>query len=269
MNNLKWEFKQKAEEKPKVLDLYIYGDIEGGNTFDLAKGTFEQSKTSAEHFKEELSKYSEVEAINLFVNSCGGDVVEGMGIRNQLKRHKAKVTGIVDGIGASAASFILTGCDEVKMYSNSMQMIHNMWTFAIGNSKELRKVADDMDKMMEGNRMAYLEKSNGKLTEEKLIELLEAETWLTAEECFEYGLCDEIIEENIDLSSAKEMMQKVNNTLEQQIKYNKFLQKMVNEPVEENIKDVPKPKVPEQFTKQLTNYEKIRQKFMKEGMNNE
>lgn len=257
-----WEFKQSYEEKPKILDLYIYGDVEGGEKLNYTTWEYEKSATSAEYFKEELDKYTDLEQINLYVNTYGGSVYEAMSIRNQLKRKDCKVIGIVDGFAASAGSFVLTGCDEVKMYSNTMQMIHNMWNVAIGNATQLRKAADDLDKMMEGNRKAYLEKSNGKLTEEKLIELLDNESWLTAEDCLQYGLCDEIIDQNVDLEAAKEMMQKVNKTFEQSIKYNQLLQKMINEPVEEG-KDLIKE--PTGTHKQLNNFDRIRQKFMKKS----
>jgi len=216
-----WELKQQADN-PDTLEMYVYGYIEG-DYYDWWTGEVISSETSANHFRDELAKYPDTKQINLYVNSFGGYVYEAMAIRNQLKRHPAHVTAYVDGFAASAASFILTACDEVKMYSNTMQMIHNAINWAYGNANELRKVASDLDKMMEGNRQAYLEKSNGKLTEEKLIELLDAESWLTAEDCLEYGLCDEIIAEEKDMTKAKEMLQQVNKTLEQSIKYNKAL----------------------------------------------
>lgn len=260
-------FKQKVEENSPILDLYIYDEIKG-DTVDWFWGDTIESETSANHFKNELDKYKNVSQINLYVNSVGGDVYEAMSIRNQLKRHNAKVTGYVDGIAASAASFILTGCDEVKMYSNTMQMIHNMWTSTCGNADELRKVADDMDKMMEGNRQAYLEKSNGKLSEEKLIELLNDESVLTAQECLEYGLCDEIIEEEKDLNSANEMLQKLNKTFMQSINYNKALRQQYKEMLQLDMNKPPKKQEVKENIK-LTNYEKLKQKFKKEGMSNE
>lgn len=255
-----WEFKQLASNLDSV-DLYVYGDIES-DSYDWWWDETVESETSANHFKNELEKYSEVKEINLYVNSYGGSVYEAMSIRNQLKRHNAKVIGIVDGFAASAASFILTGCDIVKMYSNTMQMVHNMWMPACGNASQLRKSADDLDKIMEGNRKAYIEKSNGKLTEEKLIELLDGESWLTAEECYQYGLCDEIIDDNVDLEVAKQMMQKVNKTFEQQVNYNKALMKMLKE--DSKAKDHNKGEIP----KQKTNADKLKMIFknkMKEG----
>lgn len=216
-----WELKQQVDSQD-TLDMYIYGYIEG-DYYDWWNDEVVESETSANHFKNELAKYPNVKQINLYVNSYGGYVYEAMAIRNQLKRHSANVTGYVDGFAASAAAFILTACDNVKMYSNTMQMIHNAIGGGYGNSAELRKVADDLDKIMEGNRQAFLEKSNGKLTEEKLIELLDAESWLTANDCLEYGLCDEIIAEEKDMAEARLMLQQVNRTLEQSINYNKAL----------------------------------------------
>jgi ATP-dependent Clp endopeptidase proteolytic subunit ClpP len=224
-----WELKQSVE--PNTLDMYIYGYIEG-DYYDWWNDVVVESETSATHFRTELAKYPNVTQINLYVNSFGGYVYEAMAIRNQLKRHQAHVTAYVDGFAASAASFILTGCDEVKMYSNTMQMIHNAINGAYGNSKDLRKAADDLDRIMDGNRQAYLEKSNGKLTEEKLIELLEVETYLTAKEAFEYGLCDEVISEEKDMTEAKQMLQQVNKTLEQHISYQKALSMQLKEMVE-------------------------------------
>jgi ATP-dependent protease ClpP protease subunit len=212
----------QAADNPEILEMYIYGYIEGDSR-DWWTGEIIESETSANHFKNELEKYPDVEQINLYVNSNGGLVLEAMSIRNQLKRHSANVVGYVDGFACSAASFILTGCDEVKMYSNTMQMLHLMRDGVLGNYKELRSAADDLEKISIGNQQAYLEKAGEKLTEEKVIEILENETWLTAQECLEYGLADEIIEEEKDLTEARELAQKVNDTLEQQINYNKKL----------------------------------------------
>lgn len=221
-----WEFKQSAQ--PDTLDMYIYDYIEG-DYYDWWSNETIESETSAEHFRSELAKYPDVKQINLYINSYGGYVYEAMAIRNQLKRHPAKIVGCVDGFACSAASFILTACDVVRMYSNTMQMIHEMRVGAYGNSRELRKAADDVDVVMTGNRQAYLEKSGGKITEEKLIELMDKETWLTAQQCMEYGFCDEIISEEVDLKAAKEMLEKVNRTFEQQLSYNKALTAQIKE----------------------------------------
>lgn len=215
-----WELKQSAQ--PDTLEMYIYGDVES-DYFDWWNWEVIESETSAEHFRKELANHPDVKQINIYVNTLGGSVFEAMAIRNQLKRHPAHKTAYIDGFACSAGSFIVTACDEVLMYSNTMQMLHDMKVGVFGNSRELRKAAVDNDARMEGNRQAYLEKSGGKITEEKLTEIMEAETWLTARECLEYGLCDRILEQEADLTAAKQMLQAVNKSMEQQLSYNRAL----------------------------------------------
>ncbi len=212
----------KQAVEPDTLEMYIYGYVES-DYYGWWNDEYVESETSANYFKEELAKHPDVKTIKIFVNSNGGNVMEAMAIRNQLIRHPAQKIGYVDGFACSAASFILTGCDKVVMYSNTMQMLHNMWTIVAGNYKELRKAADDLEQMSIGNRQAYLEKSGGKMTEEQVVQILENETWLTAKECLELGLADEIVAEEKDMTKARQVAQKVNKTLEQQINYNKAL----------------------------------------------
>lgn len=215
-----WEIKQAVD--PDTLDMYIYGDVQG-EYFDYWEWERVESETSANHFREELSKYPNVAQINIYINSYGGSVFEGTAIYSQLKRHSAYKTVYVDGFACSIASVIAMAGDKVIMPANTMMMIHNALNGVWGNSKQLRKAADDLDVIMDGNRQAYMNKSNGKITEDKLMELLEAETWLTAAQCVEYGFADEILTKEADLTNAKQMLQQVNKTLEQQLSYNKAL----------------------------------------------
>ncbi|MCX7772210.1 MAG: Clp protease ClpP, partial [Clostridia bacterium] len=196
---------------------------------------------SATHFREELAKYPDARQINIYINSYGGSVFEGTAIYSQLRRHPAQKIVYIDGFACSVASVIAMAGDKVIMPKNTMMMIHNAWNIAVGNSKQLRKAADDLDTIMEGNRQAYLQKAKGKITEEKLIELLEAETWLTAEQCINYGFADEYAEKDADLSGAKEMLQKVNKTLEQHLSYNKAVAAQVRDFSLENRDPVPNP----------------------------
>lgn len=184
-------FKQSANT-PEALDIYLYGDI-GKGYYDWWEDTYHEDNSS-ERLKSELEKHPSVKTINLFINSFGGDVFEGTAIANQLRRHPATVVATIDGFACSIASVIAVAADKVRMPKNAVMMIHNMWTVAMGNSDQLRKVADDMDVLMEANRTIYLEKSEGKIDEDTLISLLNAESYLTAEECFNYGFCDEVVD---------------------------------------------------------------------------
>lgn len=189
-------------------DIFIYGDI--------VSYRWDESDTSASSFKEDLDNLGDVSTINLYINSPGGSVFEGIAIHNMLKRHKAKVNVYVDALAASIASVIAMAGDTIIMPKNSMLMIHNPWTFTWGNAAELRKAADDLDRIGNSSKQTYLQKAGDKLSEEKLQEMLDAETWLSADEAFEYGLCDVVEEANqMAASISEDFLSKYKNVPEQ------------------------------------------------------
>lgn len=214
-----WELKQKTQG---TLDLYIYGDVEA-DWYDWWREEVVRSETSANTFRDELAAHPEVSQINIYINSQGGSVIEGTAIYNQLKRHPAHKTVYVDGFACSIASVIAMAGDEVVMPRNTMMMLHNMWMVVQGNAAELRKAADDLDKMNEAGRAAYLQKAGDKLTPERIAQMEDDETWLTAQECMEYGLADRFAEQDADLSNAAEVLKKANLDLEQRIRVQKSL----------------------------------------------
>ena len=108
-----------------------------------------------------------------------------------LKQHKAYKTCYVDGFAYSIASVICMACDKIIMGLGTSMLIHNMSAYVYGNASQLRKMADDLDVLMESNRKIYMERMKG-VTEEQLAEMMDKETFLTPEQCLEYGLCDEI-----------------------------------------------------------------------------
>ena len=97
-----WEIKQQASE-PETLDLYIYSAVQGDG-YDWWTGEKIESETSAEYFRQELDKHKNAKQINVYINSLGGSVMEGVGIYNQLRRHPANVTAYIDGFACSIAS---------------------------------------------------------------------------------------------------------------------------------------------------------------------
>lgn len=221
-----WELKQAAD--PGAVDLYIYGDVESDG-YDWWTDQVIESETSANHFRDELAKYPNLSQINLYINSYGGSVFEGTAIYNQLRRHPAKKTVYIDGFACSVASVIAMAGDEVVMPRNAMMMIHNAWMYACGNAAELRKAADDLDTINKGNRQAYLQKAGDKLIEEELVSMLDAETWLTAEDCIRLGLADRYAEKDADMSGAAKILQKANLSVEQRIKVQKSLSAQLRE----------------------------------------
>lgn len=209
-----WEIRQQTD--PSTLDLYIYGDVEPDG-YDFWTDEAVRSETSANTFRAELDARPDVSQINIYINSYGGSVFEGTAIYNQLKRHPAHKTVYIDGFACSVASVIAMAGDEIVMPRNALMMVHNMWMYVQGNAAELRKAADDLDKINEAGRAAYLEKAGGKLTPEMIAELEDGETWLTAEECISYGLADRYADQDADMSGAAEVLKKANLNLEQRI----------------------------------------------------
>lgn len=178
-----WEFKNAAN---KSGELYIYGVI--------TSYKWDESDTTAQSFKNELEALGDIDTLNVYINSPGGSVFQGQAIHTILKRHKAAVNVHIDGIAASIASVIAMAGDKVYMPKNAMMMIHKPWNVIAGNANALRKAADALDKIEESVVEAYLSKTGDAVSQEKLSQMLDDETWLTAQECLEYGLCDEVVE---------------------------------------------------------------------------
>lgn len=191
MKQQKAHYCLKQEAGTEVFKLYIYDDVSEYGTFDWWTWEYTESETSAEHFRKALAEIPESATIELHINSYGGDVKEGVAIYNQLKQKKCKeLVAYVDGLAYSIASVILQAADRRIMGLGTSLLIHNMWIQAAGNANELRKIADDLDVLMESNRQIYLERVN--ITEAELIEMLDNETYLTPEEAVEKGFADEV-----------------------------------------------------------------------------
>lgn len=165
--------------------LYVY-DVIGA-------GFFEEGVT-AKSVRDELAKMDKTKPVVARVNSPGGDVFEGVAIRAQLEQWPAGVEIIVDGLAASAASYIATAGDKVSMAEGAMLMVHDPWTFAMGNAAEMQRAAMTLDKIADSMVGAYVKKS-GKTTDE-VRDTMRAETWMTADEAIAYGLADEKTEDS-------------------------------------------------------------------------
>lgn len=129
-----------------------------------------------------------VTQIILRINSPGGEVWEAMSILNMFRAHTASVTAVVDGIAASAGSFLAVGCDETVMSPGSQMMIHSPLTWDYGNAADLRKTAEVLDSVEESIITIYRDKAG----ESAWGELLAAETWYTAQEAVAAGLADRV-----------------------------------------------------------------------------
>lgn len=170
------------ETNNEIATINIYGDITSWDWYD--------SDVSAYNLSKQLEELQGVKQIHVYINSYGGEVAEGLAIYNALKRHNAKVVTHCDGFACSIASVIFMAGDERIMPEASLLMIHNAWIWAAGNAKELRKCAEDLDKISQASVEAY--KANSTLSEDEIKELMDNETWILPEEALEYGFATSV-----------------------------------------------------------------------------
>lgn len=126
--------------------------------------------------------------IHLRVNSPGGSVFAGRAMEQALREHSAKVIAHVDGLAASAASFLIMGADEVHMAPGSFLMIHKAWTFTFGNEDDLRKEADLLAQIDTSLAKTYATRSGQAVDE--ISSWMAAETWMEADRAVELGFAD-------------------------------------------------------------------------------
>lgn len=162
---------------------------------------------NASEFVTELAAL-DVENINLYVNSPGGSVFDGTAIMNALRRHKAHVTATVDGLAASAASFIVQAADEVVMGFGAEMMIHDASAVCWGNAADMEETAKVLNQLSETIASVYAERAGG--TTEEWRTAMHAETWYTADEAVAAGLADRVVtrkgneaDDKTDASTAK------------------------------------------------------------------
>ena len=170
----------RAESNGDEATIYLHGVI-GGWWGDIDETMFAQAMAN-----------TKADTIHLRINSPGGDVFAARAMMTAIAQHSAKVIAHVDGYAASAASGICMACDEVEMSAGSQMMIHEGWTITMGNKRDHRKVGDLLEKIDNGLTDDYARRT-GK--DAKDIEaMLEAETWLDADEAVEQGFADRKVE---------------------------------------------------------------------------
>lgn len=201
-----WNLKKKGNSA----ELLIYGEIS-----DMLLWGDEVVPKDIDN---ELKAMGDVSEIIVRINSPGGDVFAGVAIHAMLSRHKAKKTVYVDGIAASIASVIAMAGDEIIMANGSMFMVHNPMSIVFGNSNEFRSMADRLDTVRDAFMSIYTEKTG--MTDKEIISLLDAETWMTADEAISMGFATKLeqgnkiaacIRDNIAIINGVEMEWKFAN----------------------------------------------------------
>lgn len=213
----------------------IYGDI--------TSWPWMESDVSSYTLSKELDSL-DVDVINVYINSYGGEVAEGLAIYNSLKRNKAKIKTFCDGFAASIASVIFMSGEERIMSNASLLFIHNAWTSTYGNANELRKQADDLETMTQASINTYMSCVN--VTEEELKTMLDAETWITPQNALTMGFATSIINDNVsknpNQSIKKQIMQQLTKTVETP---KETLKLTVDEPIVKNETPIAEPPVVE------------------------
>ena len=169
-----YDFKNEASRG--IVDVYIFDEI----------GNF---GVSAQSFIEEIKSHKG-SPMNIHVNCVGGDVFEGMAIYNVIKKRSAKTTVYIEGIAASMGSVIALAADRVIMAENSLFMIHNAWGGATGEARDMMKTAKLLEKISGEIADIYTKKTG--MPYDKVKDMMDEETWLSAEEAYDLGFVDSI-----------------------------------------------------------------------------
>lgn len=172
------KFTNSSEGKPA--ELFFYGDIVSDSW-----GAWTAEDQYPMNVQQLLSDIGNAD-IDIHINSGGGDVFAGVAICNMLRSVPGKKTVYVDGLAASIASVIAMAGDEIIIPSNAYMMIHKASTIGIGNSDDMRQLADTLDKIDAGIVATYMMRAADGVTEEQFKNMMAAETWLSGSDAAEY-----------------------------------------------------------------------------------
>jgi ATP-dependent Clp protease protease subunit len=164
-------------------EIYVYGVI-GGDWFGEG--------VTAKQFADDLKALGNVKTIDMRINSEGGSVFDGKAMYSLLNEHKAKKIVHIDGLAASAASFLAMAGDEIEIAEGAFVMIHNAYTIAMGDARELRRSAEMLDTVNNTIIDVYAARTKG--DRKKIAQMMDDETWMTGAEAVENGFADRMVE---------------------------------------------------------------------------
>jgi ATP-dependent protease ClpP protease subunit len=139
-----------------------------------------------------LAELRHLDTITVRVNSPDGSVYEGLAIYDALRMSGKRIVVRIDALAASIASVIAMAGDEIVFAEDARLMIHNPYSYAAGEAEDLRKLAAELDNIRDRLVEIYMRKAGNKLTADRLVEMMSAETYLSATEALELGLADRI-----------------------------------------------------------------------------
>ena len=180
--------------KDATAELHFYGEI--------ADTAWSKDDVTPKRVQDDLEGMTKAKDVDIFINSPGGDVFAGLAIYNMIKRLNKPTTVHVDGLAASAASVIAMAGDKIIMPKSSVMMIHNAWTFALGNKEEIRETADKLERI--DNQLAEIYADRTGRDIETIKQMMEDETWMDGNEALAERFCDEV-EENKKIAACADM----------------------------------------------------------------
>lgn len=204
-NRFRGAMPQESQKTP-ILDMAPDARVKNGvatmRLYEPIDSWGEDWGVSAKEFAAALDDLGDdVNEIQLHINSPGGEVTEGVAILNALRNHDARVVVTVDGLAASAASFIAMAADQIIMGRNTEMMIHDAWGICIGPSEDMRALADRLDQISDNIASVYADRAGGSPIDWR--GAMHAETWYSAEEAVEAGLADRVAKATKDDGKAK------------------------------------------------------------------
>ncbi len=172
-----------ANKAANSAEIYLYGII-GGDWFG--------DGVTAKQFADDLRGLGNVKTIDLRINSEGGSVFDGKAMYSLLNEHPAKIIVHIDGLAASAASFVAMAGDEIQIAEGGFVMIHNAYMVAIGDAREMRRSADMLDTVNNTIVDVYVSRTKG--DRKAIAKMMDDETWMTAAEAAKNGFADTVVE---------------------------------------------------------------------------
>ena len=175
-----WKITNQSENEAEIL---LYDDIAN---FDSEQWGY----MSAKNLINRIKALGNIDSITLRINSNGGDVFQAQAMYSYLKSHPANVTVKIDGLAASAASLVAMAGNKIIMPENALMMIHNPAGGCHGEADDMREVAEILDKVRDTLANVYMAKTGQ--DREKILQMMDDETWLTASEAHDLKFCDEV-----------------------------------------------------------------------------
>ncbi|WGS44010.1 ATP-dependent Clp protease proteolytic subunit [Burkholderia sp. JSH-S8] len=183
-------FGVKASEDGQEATIYLYDVIVADDWW---------GGVSAQAFVQALASIT-ASTIHLRINSPGGDVFAARAMETAVRGHAARVIAHVDGVAASAASFVMLAADEVEITDGAFVMIHQGWMLAMGNADDLRESAKLLD-AVDASLVRTYAKETGQ-SEEDISAWMAAETWMSSDEAVQRGFADRLAGAGADAQAS-------------------------------------------------------------------